>query len=178
MNNSTKEIIGVGVTAARYGMAEWIARRVRDNKPIAIPMAAFIAADILDGVILRKFDMDTPVRRVADGVVDHASEIRVAAEVAKKYPETRKYIGGLAVRAAAVGIMNGIHLLKTGEVTKGQSKQRLTNLATGAFGVIATQGNTVLTEVSGATALGIAVATAPHHLKGLGEVHDGVARRL
>ncbi|HMS92877.1 MAG TPA: hypothetical protein PKD28_00680 [Candidatus Saccharibacteria bacterium] len=103
MKEIAKQAFGVGLTAARLGMAERMARRVRDDKSIDGDMAAFVAADILDGAILRKFDADTRTRRVADGVIDHLSEIRVAAEVAKKYPETRGIIGVLAVRAAIVG---------------------------------------------------------------------------
>ena len=79
-----------------------MAQRVKTSKSIDAGMAAFIASDIADGAILRKFDADTRTRRITDGVVDHASEIRVAAEVAKKYPETRKYIGILAARSAIV----------------------------------------------------------------------------
>lgn len=178
MKQTTKEIIGVGVTAARYGMAEWIARRVRDDKPIGVPLAAFVAADVLDGVVLRKFDMDTPVRRVADGVIDHASVARVAFEVGKKNPESRKYIGLLALRAAGVGIANGLHLLKTGEVTKGNLRQKSTNIASAAFAVVAATNNKEATEIAGAAASVIAVGTAPKHLKGIGRRGPGSIREL
>ena len=178
MNQTTKEIIGVSVTATRYGMAEWISKRLRDGKPIILPMIGFIAADVLDGVILRKFNMDTPVRRVADGVVDHASVARVAFEVARKNPESRKYIGFLALRAASVGIANGPHLLKTGEVTKGNVRQKATNIASAAFGVIASSNNKEATEVAGIAASAIAMGTASKHFKNFGTRGSGPIRVL
>lgn len=178
MKQATREIIGVGVTAARYGMAEWIARRVHDNKPIGVPLAAFMATDVLDGVVLRKFDMDSPVRRVADGVIDHASVARVAFEVGKKNPESRKYIGLLALRAAGVGIANGLHLLKTGEVTKGNMRQKSTNIASAAFAIVAAHDNKEATEIAGAAASVVAIGTAPKHFRGIGKKGSGSIREL
>jgi hypothetical protein len=160
MNKLPKELIGVGVTAARYGIAEWIARRVRDGKSTAIPMAGLVAADILDGV------------------VDQLSVGRVAFEVGKKHPKSRKYIAALALRAVGVGLANGVHLLKTGEVTKGRTKQRAANLSAAAFGVIATTGNETATEIAGTAAVAISVATAPGHFRGVGKRNNGVLREL
>ena len=120
------EIPGLILTAARYGMAELMAEKVRDDKQIGLDLAAFVVADIADGAILRKFDMDTPVRRVADGIVDHLSVARVVYEIAKKHPEARPHIGVLAARALAVGVLNYVHLARTGDVTKGRSKHKAT----------------------------------------------------
>ncbi len=178
MNKIASEAIGVGVTAARYGLAEKMARHVRDDKPIGLDMTELIMADVLDGEILRKFDMDTPARRVADGVVDHLSMIRVVGEVAKKYPDSRLYIGILAARAALVGGLGAYHLAQTGEITKGNGKQRITNLATAAFALAAVTGNKKLTHITGAIASGVAVATVPAYFKGLGRLHDGEFRQL
>ncbi|HUC96200.1 MAG TPA: hypothetical protein VMR16_00860, partial [Candidatus Saccharimonadales bacterium] len=94
------EVVAIAGTAARYMLAENIARRVEKDKPIGLAMGAFVTSDILDGMILREFDLDTPMRRITDGIVDHASQIRVAFEVVKKHPSARPYIGILAVRAA------------------------------------------------------------------------------
>lgn len=139
--NIAKEIPGLAITAAWYGIAECIARKVGNNEPVAGDLAAFIAADILDGAILRKFNADTPLRRIADGVFDHLSKIRVGYETAKKNPNAQPYLGIIAARAALVGSANALHLARTGEVTKGQNKQRAANLATTAFGLVAMTGN-------------------------------------
>jgi len=90
-NNVAKEIPGLILTGARYVMAERIARKVDSDEPVATDLAGFVAADILDGAILRRFNADTPLRRVADGVVDHLAMARVGYETIKKTP-TRKYI--------------------------------------------------------------------------------------
>lgn len=173
-----KQLVGIGVTSARYGLAERMARRVADEQSIDLDMAAFIGADILDGAILREFDADTRTRRVADGLVDHISEVRVATEVAKKYPETRGYIGILAVRAAFVGGLNLFHLIKTGEATKGGVYQRTANLVAAGFALVATRGNERATRVAGAVAAGVAIGTGIMRLKGLGKRHDGITRNL
>jgi hypothetical protein len=178
MNKLAREAVGVGVTVARYGLAEKMARHVKDEKPITLDMAELITADVLDGEVLRKFDLDTPVRRVADGVVDHLSMARVVCEVAKKYPESRAYIGILAARAVIVGGLNTFHIAKTGEITKGNTNQRATNLATAAFALATVTRNKKLTHITGAIASGIAIATIPVYFKGLGKEHDGEFRQL
>lgn len=155
-----------------------MARRVRKDKPIVNDMAAFIAADVLDGEILRAFDMDTPTRRIADGVVDHVSVARVGYEVAKKHPESTLYISILAARAAVVGALNLAHLMSTGEATKGRWNQKSTNLASAAFALAATSGNKRATHITGMIASGIAIATVGAHLKGLGQKHSKGIREL
>ena len=42
-----KEIPGLAITAARYGMAEHIARKVESDKPVGADIAGFVVADIL-----------------------------------------------------------------------------------------------------------------------------------
>lgn len=141
-------------------------------------MAAFVAADVLDGVILRKFDADTPTRRVADGIVDHLSVARVGYEVAKTNPESRPYLAVLAARAVAVGGLNLAHLVKTGEVTKGQTNQKATNLATAAFATLSANEGSIATHISGGIASVIALSTITPHFKELGEQHSEGIRKL
>lgn len=176
--NIAKEIPGLVLTAARYGMAEHIARKVRDDEPVAAEPTGFIAADILDGAILRKFNVDTPLRRIADGVIDHVSMARVAYETARKNPASRGYLGVIAARAAIVGGANALHLAETGEVTKGRSKQRAANLATAAFGLVAMTGNKKATHIAGAITVGINIITAIPHLKDIGKKNDEGVRKL
>jgi hypothetical protein len=178
IQNIAREVPGIAITAARYGMAEHMARKCRNGDPIGADMGCFIAVDIADGAILRNFDMDTPARRVADGLVDHASVARVSYELWRKNPDSRSYIGVLAARAALVGVLNGIHLAATGEVTKGQSRQKSTNLATAAFTLAATSGSRTATHIAGTLASGIAIATATSHFKGLRKKHESGIRKL
>lgn len=81
-----REIPGLLLTGSRLLLADRIAKKIKSDRPVALDLAGFVAADIADGEILRKFNADTPIRRVADGVVDHASMIQVGYETAKKYP--------------------------------------------------------------------------------------------
>lgn len=177
-NKFFREIPGIALTAGRYLLAERIAKRVEEEKPIVIDMAALVIADILDGVILRKFNADTPVRRIADGIVDHASMARVAFVVSKKYPETVPYVSALATRAIAAGTLNAIHLGLTREATKSRANQKLTNLATAAFALTAVEGNKDNTDFMGGIATGVAFYTLPAHLKDLGNRHTEGIRKL
>jgi phosphatidylglycerophosphate synthase len=176
--NLAKEIPGLVVTGARYAVAERIARKVSKDEPVAVDLAGFVVADILDGAILRKFDADTPLRRVADGVVDHLSMIGVGFEAAKKYPDSKLYLGILVARAALVGGANALHMAKTGEVTKGQNKQRAANLATAAFGLVALTGNKKATHVAGVIASGISILTAIPHLRNIGKRNESGIRKF
>ena len=176
--NGTREIPGLALTAARYGMAEHMAQRVRADEPIVAQLATFVAADIADGAILRKFDADTPARRLADGVVDHLSVARVGFEVGNTHPKAKPYIGILAVRAALVGGANLLHLIKTGEVTKGRANQKATNLAMAAFALVATNGNAKATHITGTIASAIAIITAIPHFRDIGTTHSRGMREL
>lgn len=176
--NKFGEVIGIALTGARYLLAEKTAQHLKDDKPIFIDMAILVMADILDGVVLRQFDLDTPKRRVADGVVDHASVARIMFELAQKNDATKPYIGILAARAVTVGALNTEHFRRTGEVTKGQASQKATNLAMTAFGLVANTGNRTMTHIAGGIASGIAVTTAFAHTKDLGKIHPEGIRKL
>ncbi len=69
-----------------------MARRVKQDRPIVAPMAAFIIADVLDGVIMRQFNLDTRARRIADGNVDHVSVARVAGDIYEINENPKPYI--------------------------------------------------------------------------------------
>lgn len=177
-HNIAKEVPGLLLTGARLVLAERIARKVNNDEPVALDLAGFIIADILDGAILRKFDADTPLRRVADGVVDQLSVGRVSFETTKKYPDSRLYLGIFTARAALVGGANALHMVKTGEVTKGQSKQRAANLAAAAFGLVALTGNKKATHVAGVVASGISTLTAIPHFRDIGKTSETGMRKL
>lgn len=172
------ENLGIALTGARYVLAEKAAKLLKEDRPIYTDMAVLISADVLDGVVLRQFDLDTPRRRVADGLVDHASVGRLMYELLHKNEAARPYIALMAARALAVGALNVEHYRRTGEVTKGQTNQRATNLAMAAFGLIASTGNETMTHVAGSVASGIAVVTAFAHTKGLGAIHSEGIRKL
>lgn len=175
MNETFKELVGIGVTFARYGLAERTAKHVREDKPIFMDMLGVISADLMDGVILRKFEMDTPTRRLADGIVDYLSIARVGAEVATKHPETRPYLGALAIRSLLVGGLNITHQALTGEITKSSSRHRLTTLSAAAFALTAVRGKNNESNLAGAGMVGIAIINTPPYLKGLGRTNsDGI----
>ncbi len=173
-----KELPGITLTASRYYLAERMANNVRAGKSSNLFMGMFVVADVLDGMIMRQFDADTSVRRIADGVVDHLSIARVATETAKKYPEARVYTAILGARAAIVGALNMYHLAETGEVTKGQNHQRLSNISMAAFGLVAEKDIPLATHLMGIATVGINVSASFAHLNEIGETHSEGIRKL
>lgn len=171
------EIAGVGVTALRYGIAEHVARRVESEEDITLGMATLVAADVLDGIVLRHLDLDTPVRRLADGVLDYLSIARVGGSIASKYPETRPYFGILAARTVLVGGLNAVHQYKTDEVTKSSKRHRLTTLSVAGFALAAVEGSSRATKIAGSLMAGIAVANLPSYFRGLGVKHPSGFRQ-
>lgn len=167
-----RELPGLAITLPRYLIAEDMARKVQRNEPILAELTGFIAADILDGVVLRQFDLDTKTRRIADGVIDQVSVTRVLHEVGKKNETARPYIGILAARAALVGAVNSTHLALTSEVSRGKNKQRAAHIATALFGLAAYSGNKKLTHATGIIATGISIATALPYFSGVGRKHE------
>lgn len=176
--NVVNEIPGLAITAARLGIAEIMARRVRNNQSIVLPMIAFVVADIADGAFLRKFGKDTSIRRLADSVVDQVSVARVGYEAARQNSAMRPYLGVLAVRAAYSGAVNVAHQSVTGEVTRGGNFQKSVSLATAVFGVSAASGDRLLTHASGAAATVAAIASVPSHTKEFGLSHPSGIREL
>ena len=173
-----EEVLGLLTTVGRYALTvEPMARKIRADESILRDALITVGLDIADGKITRFISRavlgtngdDTPLRRIADGVLDHATVARVGWEVGKKNPSSRPYLGLLAARAAfAAAGLNGYHLATTGEVTKGRKWQKATHLTTALFGVAAATNNKSLTHITGIVASSVAWATAPAHFKELG----------
>jgi hypothetical protein len=178
LGRAAKEIPGVLLTGSRYLLAERMAQNVKKNKPITNLMAGFVLADLLDGAVLRKVNMDTPARRTADGIIDHLSMWRLGKAMADNDSEVRPYFQFLIARAAMVGTLNTFHLLVTGEVTKGQNHQRAANLSVAAFAVAAQYENDFVTRIAGSVAVAVNAVTVVPHLRDLGQQHDDGVRKL
>ena len=166
--NSFQEIPGITLTMARYPLAEYVAKKVKDCESATLGMLALITADIYDGKFLRRFNADTPTRRVADGVVDQISIFRMVQLPLKL----------MAMRALAVGAINLAHYLKTGEVTKGGKCQKVSNLAIAACIVSAARDSESQVRQVSWIAAGVSATTGLASLKGFGKQHDGKIRQL
>lgn len=178
--NVGRELLGATVTIPRYALAGEMARRVEQQESILVPMLLFVATDLADGMAMRRIGggEETPLRRVLDGIVDHASQARVMYAVAQNNPGVTPYIWGLTARAGIVGAMNGTHLLLTGEVTKGQKWQRAANLTSATFGIVASTNNKRLMHCFGLIAVATAIVTGIAHSKDIGMMHTDNIRKL
>lgn len=172
------ELPGLVLTASRLVLAKNIADRLKEGRPYAAQMAAFVAADILDGKVLRMFDADTPTRRAADGIVDHASQALVMKEAWGGGSAARRYISILAARAAIVGGLNLAHYKLTGEVTKGNNYQRAANLSTAAFALAVGTSKPKVIHAFGVASAAINIATAFANVRDLGKKHPNGVRNL
>lgn len=176
--NSFQEIPGITLTMARYPLAEYVAKKVKDRESATLGMLVLITADIYDGKFLRRFNADTPTRRVADGVVDQISIFRMGYAVYRQHPEVQLPLKLMAMRALAVGAINLAHYLKTGEVTKGGKCQKVSNLAIAACIVSAARDSESQVRQVSWIAAGVSATTGLASLKGFGKQHDGKIRQL
>ena len=172
------EVPGIAITVARLGIAERIAQNVRRDESVIAELGCFLVADVLDGVVLRRFNKDTPIRRAADGIVDQLSVARTMLEVSKKNNAARPYIGLIATRLLSIGVINAAHYAKTGEVTKGNRYQKTTFIAAAGFGLAAATGDKRLTHVAGGAVSAISIATLPPHFRNFGVRSTGSIREL
>lgn len=168
----------IGLTLSRLALAENMARKVRERRGIALSLAAFIAVDIGDGVIARKLDADTPLRRFADAAVDRVAVARVATAVARTNKAAKPYVLGLAARDMIVGAANAVHYHRTGEVIQGHGPHKLGSLSVSLFGAVAAGGNQAATRATGFAAniinAGLAADYVANIVKPQGHVAGGV----
>lgn len=93
MQESTKEKIFLGLTAARLAQGVDLSRRVKAGKPIKLATAGIMVFDLLDGILARCARVDSPKRRAADSMVDSAIIGSSGVVGYKKHPKARPYIG-------------------------------------------------------------------------------------
>lgn len=129
-----EEAIGMTATVGRYALTALpMARRARNGESILGYGIATVVGDVADGEITRSVSKalfqreaeDTPLRRIADGLLDQVTIFQVGYEVAKRNKSSRPYLAALGMRSVIVGVgLNTTHLLATGEVTKGKKMQK------------------------------------------------------
>ena len=166
------------LTLSRLGIAEIMARKITKQESIVVPMAAFVIADVLDGVIARKLDVDSPRRRFLDAAVDRLSVLRAASAMYDINPTSRPYLAALAAREAVVSAANLAHYAKSGEVVQGHGFHKLGTLSISAFALGAASGNENVTHALGAASTTINAVLATDYVSNAasshGDVIDGV----
>lgn len=188
LSDIAEEAIGFAATVGRYALTAFpMTRRARRGESILGHGVAAIVADVWDGELTRRMSRwllgraaeDTPFRRITDGVLDQATVFQVGYEVAKRNPSARPYLAAITVRSiVAGGGLNGVHMLTTGEVTKGRNWQRATNITAGIFGIAAASGNRTATNITGVIASAVAWGTAPIHYREFRQRKNRVFREL
>ncbi len=172
--------LAYSLTAARLFIAYNMAKRVEAGRNITLPMAAFVGADIMDGVIARKLDVDSPGRRFADALVDRVSVGMVARNIVKEHPQTRPYVIGIGLREAAVSAANMLHYANSGEVVQGTGVHKLGTLSLAAFGIISSYGHYDATRVAGTVASSINIGLALDYIRNAvnptGDTQDGIRK--
>ena len=177
-HTKAKEATVLALTLSRLLLADNIAHRTREGKRSLGRMGLFVIADIADGVLARRWGVDTPLRKAADAVVDRASTFMMAKAVFDTRPDSRINLSILAAREAVVGASNAYHLMRTGEVVQGHGIHKIGSLSVAGFGAIAGTGSETASRAVGATANLINAGLATDYLSNAinphGEVVDGV----
>ncbi len=175
---TAKEILCLGMTAARLCQAYSLYKRVKAQESTYGTVAGIIAVDLADGMIARRMGVDTPKRRMADAVVDRITTGAGFLAAAQEHPETRPIVGALAAREIVVGAGNAINLARNQETLKGGgAAHRLAGLSIAAFGLSLNMNSRRVTKYSGAAAVGINLLLATDYVKAwknddFGEVND------
>lgn len=131
----------VGITIARLPIADNIARDVKNGKSIRRKMGVFVLADVLDGVVSRRLDVETSTRRGLDSVVDRISIVRVACEVAKKNIDSRPKLAVMACAELIGATANLIHTRRSGEIVHSSGIHKIDYLGTALYGLMAAEDN-------------------------------------
>lgn len=183
-----EEAVGFATTVGRYACTAFpMARRAKNGDNIVGYGIAAIIGDVADGEVTRwvtknllyREAEDTPIRRILDGVLDQVTVLQVGREIVKRNRAAIPYLAAIGLRSIiAGGGLNGIHLIATGEVTKGKKVQKATNLTAGLFGIAAANGNPTATHVTGIVATLTAWATVPRHLQEFRQQRGRVFREL
>lgn len=172
--------LAYSLTAARLFIAYRMAKRVGAGGKITLPMAAFVGADIMDGVIARKLDVDSPGRRSADALVDRLSVGLVARKIVQEHPQTRPYVIGIGLREVAVSAANALHYANSGEVVQGTGVHKLGTLSLAAFGIVSSYGHDNATKVAGTAASTINAGLAFDYIRNAmnprGDTQDGIRK--
>lgn len=161
------EALCVGLTLLRLVAAERMARQVAKRQGIGKSLIAFIIADIADGVLARKLDADTPLRRFTDAAVDRLSVLRVGWSVAKINKAAKPHMAILAAREILVTGVNATHTIRTGEIVQGNSSHKLSSLSTALFAMAASSGNETLTHSTGIAMNAINISLAADYVANL-----------
>jgi phosphatidylglycerophosphate synthase len=176
--SKTKENLVIGLTLSRLLLASSIAKRTREGKQSVGRIGLFVGADIADGVLARRWGVDTPLRRAVDAITDRASAIMMAKAVFDKRPDSRLNLGILAGRELVVATANATHLMRTGEVVQGHGIHKLGSLSVAGFGAVAGSTTETISQVVGATTnainAGLAIDYISNAVEPHGEVIDGV----
>ena len=176
----SKEFAVIGLTLSRLLLAENIARRTRKEKRSLGRIGFFVLADITDGVLARRWGVDTPLRRATDAITDRTSAFIMAKAVFDMRPDTRTNLTILAGREILVDVANVVHLIKTGEVVQGHGIHKIGSLSVAIFGIAASTGSEVASRAVGATAniinAGLATDYVSNAIRPHGEVVNGVRR--
>lgn len=146
------ELLATGYTFARLALAGHISKKIYKGENTIFHMSAFVAADVLDGVVARRWDVDTPMRRAADAITDRMSVLIMGKAIYDVYPASRTGLWTLTAREAAVTATNAIHTLRTGEVVQGHGVHKIGSLATACFGMASANMGDTMTRITGLVA--------------------------
>ena len=178
LTKKQKEALAISATLARLLITKKLISDIEERKNILGTMGVFLAADIADGMLARKLDVDTPLRRLADAAVDRVSIFSAALAMSKVNSASKPYFAILGLRDIVVTSANAVHYLRTGEAVQGEGLHKLGSMSVALFALGANTGDETVTHVAGAasTALygGLAIdyinnAIGPH-----GYVENGV----
>jgi phosphatidylglycerophosphate synthase len=98
-------------------------------------VGAVVTADIADGVVARKLDVDTNGRRIADAVVDRLSILTAFGAAAQQNPEVLGWYAPLAIRGSIIAAGSNLCFWLRNKLVLGGNFHKLASLSTAGLGV-------------------------------------------
>lgn len=132
-----KSSLMMAATLGRLALLPELVDSVQEGAGVrtALMVGAVVAADILDGVVARKLEVDTNARRIADAAVDRASIITAFGAAISSDPSILAWYAPLAVRGGVIATGSNLCFWLRSKLVLGGNFHKLASLSQATFGI-------------------------------------------
>lgn len=131
------ELLLIGVTVSRLGLAYGLVNAVDGPFMASAPwLTAIVLADVPNGILARRLGADTPLRRIADSVVDRITVGSAFVAFLAARPEFWIMLAPIMIRGAIVGTISATCLLFKGTIVTGRNAHKLGSLSVALMGFL------------------------------------------
>ena len=136
-NLSVRNNVMLAVTGARLGLLPELVDAIQDHSlaRTAALVGAVTIADLADGMVARKLEVDTNSRRIADAVVDRITIWSAFGAAVHTDPSLLAWYTPLAVRGAVIATGSNLCFWTKNKLVLGGNFHKLASLSQAALGI-------------------------------------------